>query len=110
MFTPVKRKFQNGMCKNVFIAFFVASIFLTGCNMNAGKVYDAIKPEFYKDYPGATIVNMVPDMHHSLAGLLGYEVNLRITFKRNGNSQEETVVWDCFCHKDKGWIVKKKSV
>ncbi len=102
-------KIKEYMCRFVFIDFFLVVCFLMGCNTKARSVYDEIKPEFYKDYPGSTIIRIVPDAHQSLSGYLGYRVNLTITFKPDVNSKEETVVWLCFCHKDKGWIVENKS-
>ena len=81
---------------------------LSACNPRARTVYDEIMPQFKREYPGATVLNAVPDTHPSLTGVLGYAVDLTITFKRSRRAVEERVMWYSSDHKDQGWIVKEK--
>jgi len=94
------------MSKFVVVAALLLSL---GCNQRARTVYKEILPGFEKEYPGSTVISAVPDAHPSLPGILGYEVDLTITFKKAGSATLERVVWHCFDHKDQGWIVKGKK-
>ncbi len=74
---------------------------LVGCVPSTKEVWNDVRAEFEKDYPGATVKLVVP------AG--GWnEHSVVIHFSRKGSTQEEYVTWRCE-FKDGTWVVVDKN-